>query len=112
MLEHFNQGNAMVLCSKKNPGEIIAKFNHNDCENARHMLSFRKLVENKSNEDKINLLTDDDYFKAVLEKEICKIQQYLNTFHLFLKCLKILIQDIPKNPMGKQVILVFTFIFS
>lgn len=103
MLEHFNYGTAMTLCTKKNPVDIIAKFNHEDCENARALLSFRKLVESESNMNKIKLLTNDKYFKSVLQQEICKIQQYLNTFHLYLKCLKILVSDLPNNPLGKQV---------
>ncbi|KRT86643.1 hypothetical protein AMK59_237 [Oryctes borbonicus] len=103
MLEHFSYGSAMTLCSKKNVNDAITKFNHKDCENVRRLLSFRKLVENESNMNKIKLLTDDNYFKSILQEEICKIRQYLNTFHLFLKCLKILVANLPKNPMGTQI---------
>lgn len=103
MLEHFSHGNAMTLCTKKNPTDIISKFDHYDCENVRHLLSFRKLVESESDINKIKLLTNDNYFKSVLNEEICKLQQYLNRFHLFLRCLKILVANLPKNPIGKQV---------
>lgn len=103
MLEHFSYGNVMILCSKRNQSDNISQLNHDECESLRHLLSFRSLVENESYQNRIKLLTDDSYFKTVLNSQICKIQQYLNTFHLFLKCLSMLVADLPENSLGKQV---------
>ncbi|CAH1117907.1 unnamed protein product [Phaedon cochleariae] len=105
MAEHFSYGNAMALCSfnKKETSAIIAEFSHEDLENVRHLLSFRKLVESETYENQIRLLTDDDYFANVLTEEIVKLQKYIRRLHIFLKCLLILVEDLPKAPLGQQL---------
>ncbi|CAH0556949.1 unnamed protein product [Brassicogethes aeneus] len=105
MLEHFSYGNAMSLCSesKKEIKQLIKKFKHEDCENTRRLLSFRKLVESESYENRIKLLTDDDYFKIVLEEEVFKLRKYIRRLHIFLKALWILVCDLPKAPLGKHL---------
>lgn len=114
-MEHFCHGNAMTLCNmdKKYTSEIIKNFDHENLENVRHLKSFRKLVESESYEIRIKLLTDDEYFRRVLDEEITKIQKYIRRLHLFLECLLILVADLPKAPLGKQVstIIILTFIF-
>ncbi|XP_018563187.1 origin recognition complex subunit 3 isoform X2 [Anoplophora glabripennis] len=105
MAEHFCYGNAMALCSfdKKKITQTLTKFSHEDFENVRRLISFRKLVENESYENRIKLLTDDEYLKIVLEEEINKIIKYIRRLHIFLKCLLIMVEDLPKAPLGKQV---------
>ncbi|KAG5885796.1 hypothetical protein JTB14_031513 [Gonioctena quinquepunctata] len=105
MAEHFSYGNAMALCSldKKVTTAAINAFSHEDLENVRHLLSFRKLVESESYENRIRLLTDDDYFKTTLKEEIKKIQKYIRRLFMFLRILLILVEDLPKTPLGNQV---------
>lgn len=105
MLEHFCHGDAMILCSldKKETKELIQNFDHVSLENVRQLKSFRKLVENSSYENQIKLLTNDDYFRTVLNEEIVKLQKYIRRLHIFLECLLILVADLPKAPLGKQV---------
>ncbi|CAH1997449.1 unnamed protein product [Acanthoscelides obtectus] len=105
MAEHFCFGNAMSLCtlSKPQTREMVENFTHNDFENVRQLLSFRKLVESETYENRIKLLTDDDYFKDVLIKHLRSIQKYLRRFHLFLKVLHVLVNDLPKAPLGKKI---------
>lgn len=104
MLEHYSYGNAMALCTNiTDTRTIINKFKREDCENVRQLMSFRKLVESRSYEERIKLLLDDDYFKQVLYEEIMKIHDYMRLFHLFIKCLHVLVYDLPKNPLGHQV---------
>lgn len=105
MMEHFCHGNAMVLCNleKKRTSEAIKNFDHDSLESARHVMSFRRLVENESYENRILLLTNDNYFRRVLNENIVKIQKYIRRLHLFLECLLILVVDLPKAPLGKQV---------
>lgn len=95
----------MALCNmnKSTTKQIIEDFTHEDLENVRHLISFRKLVEKEPYENRISLLTDDDYFRLVLSEEIIKIQKYIRRLHIFLSCLLILVQDLPKTPLGKQV---------
>lgn len=101
----------MALCNlnKGTTKQVIKEFLHEDLESVRHLMSFRKLVENESYENRINLLTDDDYFRAVLSAEIIKIQKYIRRLHIFLECLLILVRDLPKTPLGKQVCLCFFY---
>lgn len=104
MLEHFSCGNAMALCTKsKDISKVLNQFSHEDFENVRHILSFRKLVENSSPKERIALLTDDTHLKKILQIELMKLHKYLYTFHFFLKCLHIMVADLPKYPLGKQV---------
>lgn len=105
MMEHFCHGDSMVLCNldKRKTTELIKNFDHKSLENVRHLKSFRKLVENETCENKIKLLTDDIYFRDVLNHEVIKIQKYIRRLHLFLQCLLILVADLPKAPLGTQV---------
>ncbi|KAJ8929297.1 hypothetical protein NQ314_018004 [Rhamnusium bicolor] len=105
MAEHFSSGNAMSLCNsnKNEVKQILNGFTHEDCENVRQIMSFRKLVESESYANRIKLLTDDAYFKKILEQEISKINKYIKRLHIFLKCLFIMVEDLPKAPLGKQI---------
>nr|CAI5833367.1 unnamed protein product [Callosobruchus analis] len=105
MAEHFCYGNIMSLCtlSMSEARQTIEKFTHDDFENARHLLSFRKLVEDQTYENRIKLLTNDIYFIEVLMEHLKSIQRYLRRFHLFLKLLHILVHDLPKAPLGRKL---------
>nr|XP_022902231.1 origin recognition complex subunit 3 [Onthophagus taurus] len=104
MLEHFSFGNAMTLCTNyKKLKTILKDFDHESCENARRILSFRKMVEKESPENQIKLLTDDDYFKESLKNEIQNVIRYLHLYHLLLKCLFALTKSLPKQPLGKEI---------
>lgn len=105
MLEHFSQGNQMALCCSKNKiDEILDVFTHEDFENVRYLLTFRRLVENEKDYDKrIKLIEDDTFFRPILKEELLKLHKYLSYFHLFIKCLYCLTYDLPKSPLGKQV---------
>ncbi|CAG9759784.1 unnamed protein product [Ceutorhynchus assimilis] len=104
MMEHFCNGNAMALCQveKKDVKEILQKFTHEDFENVRHLLSFRKFVESEPYENRILLLTDDEYFKVIVFEKIVIIQRYIRRLHIFLKCLHTLVSDLPGAPLGKN----------
>ncbi|XP_066259603.1 origin recognition complex subunit 3 [Euwallacea similis] len=105
MMEHFCQGNAMALCQtdKKGIKEVIDLFEHNDYESVRRLLSFRSLVEAEPPENRIKLLTDDQYLKTVLYDKVIAVQKYTRRLHVFLKCLHVLVRDLPGAPMGKNL---------
>ncbi|KAJ8948400.1 hypothetical protein NQ318_009908 [Aromia moschata] len=96
MAEHFSQGNARALCTSdsKEIKRILQSFTHEDCENEG---------KNETYQNRIKLLSDDEYFKSVLEEEITKIRKCVRRLHVFLKCLHFLVNDLPKAPLGKQV---------
>lgn len=105
MMEHFSHGNAMSLCqiNKKDVKSILNVFTYEDCENMRQLPSFRTLVESETYENQIKLLKDDAYFKEVAYEKILLIQRYIKRFHVFLKCLHALVEDLPEQPLGQHV---------
>lgn len=79
------------------------RFEPDDYENVRQLMSFRKLVEGESYENRIKLLTDDEYLNDVILNETDNLRKYIRRFHLFLQYLFVLVWDLPKAPLGKQV---------
>jgi hypothetical protein len=107
MLEHYSQGNVYSLCTVYD--EIIEKRIRNltptDIEQIRHLMSFRAYVESIENSDEIiALLTQDDYVKRKLPILVKNIHYYFFNFHLSLELLLVFVNDLPKTPLGKQVI--------
>ncbi|XP_060518938.1 origin recognition complex subunit 3 [Cylas formicarius] len=105
-MEHFEYGNGISLCTldKYELQDLITnQFDHEDFENVRQIFSFRKLVENESPKNKIKLLTDDDYFGQVLYEKVYDLQKYIKRFHIFLRCLHVLVRDLPGHPLGQQI---------
>lgn len=105
MLEHFSRGSHLALCTnRKQVRKVLDSFEHEDFENVRrNCLSFRSLVESESPKNQIKLLDDDTYFRSVLEKHLNEIFLYMNKLHVLLRGLKILVEDLPKTPLGKQI---------
>lgn len=105
MADHFTYGNIMTLCHLEpaTAEEIIDELSEEDFESLRQLPSFRNLVVNESKENQVKLLVNDEYLSLVLYKEICKMQVYIRMLHLFLKCLLVLVEDLPRAPLGKQV---------
>lgn len=104
MHEHFSCGNMMALCTiSKNVNGIVDALDSSDCEDVRHLMSFRKLVKSECHMNRIKLFIDDDYLKSVLKEKVQIIYKYLDGFHIFLKCLHLLVADLPNHPMGKEV---------
>ncbi|XP_056635382.1 origin recognition complex subunit 3 [Diorhabda sublineata] len=103
--DHFTYGNAMALCnlSKYVNQETIQEFTEDDFETVRQLPSFKKLVESESKDIQVKLLVDNDYLSEVLYQKICDIQTYIQLLHLFLRCLLVLVEDLPRAPLGKQV---------
>ncbi|KAF5286341.1 hypothetical protein FQR65_LT12635 [Abscondita terminalis] len=90
MLEHFCHSNIMALCTTpNNVANVIDKLTHED------LLNLQKLIDRES--------SGTEHFKKTLADEIQNYHAYLNAFHLFLKCLHILVHDLPGVPLGNQV---------
>ncbi|XP_030747347.1 origin recognition complex subunit 3 isoform X2 [Sitophilus oryzae] len=105
MMEHFCYGNAMALCSldRNDVKNTLNIFKSEDFENVRHLKSFRQLVESESYQNQINLLTNDVYLKGVIFENIVILQKYIRRLHIFLRCLYILVSDLPGHPLGKHL---------
>lgn len=104
MMEHFSRGNEFSLCTNKNFKHILDQFSHEDFESLRHIYSFRDLVEGESSyKNQLKLLQDDDYLRDVVLIKLEKLRKYTFCLHLFIRCLHVLVNDLPKTPLGKQI---------
>ncbi|XP_044751600.1 origin recognition complex subunit 3 [Coccinella septempunctata] len=103
MMEHFSRGNEFSLCTNRNFEDVLDQFKHEDFESLRRIYSFRDLVERESYRNQIKLLEDDDYLKDVVLGKLKELRKYVFHLHLFIRCLHVLVNDLPKTPLGKQV---------
>lgn len=101
MLEHFST-NPLIL-TFTNYEERVASLTHEDCANIRKSCpSFRTLVESEAKpQDRINWISDDEYFKKRLPGRILRLQRYWFQFYCSLRILVVLLDDLPKNELGK-----------
>lgn len=105
MLQHYSQSNAMALCvdGDKTDG-VLDSFAPEDLESVRRLVSFRSYVENEPDPQlRIDLLENDEYLTSVLRNELRDFHSYLHCFHGLLRCLALLVTDLPRGPLGKQV---------
>lgn len=105
MLQHYSQSNAMALCIDSDKTDtVVDSFTAEDLESVRRLMSFRQYVESNSDpQSRIDLLENDEYLRRVLKNELRDFHSYLYCFHAFIKCLTLLVTDLPKGPLGKQV---------
>lgn len=102
-MEHFLQGNVMALCSNYEESlKYINKFDHEEFEYIRRLPSFRPYVESLQDYQKIiDILTDDEYLKKDLPGLLKECHVYFKVFSCFVEFLTVLVQDLPKCPLGK-----------
>lgn len=105
-MEHYCKGNAFALCSTsyEQSLKMIGNLKHSDIEEIRQLPSFRIYVEsNKNPAEIIDLLENDEYFLKNLKPLLKNVYQYFNKFHCFLRLLFTMLQNLPKNFIGKQL---------
>lgn len=103
MMEHFFQGNAYTLCTRYSQAvSNIEMLTHGDLESIRQLLSFRPYVEQiKDPKEIIALLTDDSYLKQQLLALMKDCHLYYLMMRVTLELITVLVEDLPKNPLGK-----------
>lgn len=96
MLEHFISRPLNCRFNKE-------KLSHAELESIRKTCSsFRKYVEaQKYTQNKINLIEDDKIFADLLPDLMKENDKFWHEFHLSLRILEILFDDLPKNDLGK-----------
>ncbi|XP_075167142.1 origin recognition complex subunit 3 [Haematobia irritans] len=102
-MEHFFQGNAYSLCCNYSSSLTkIKAMTHDDMEVIRKQLSFRPYVEGINDCKRIiAILTDDNYLKKKLPSLLRDCHVYFMTLRVFLEFLTVLVEDLPKSPLGK-----------
>ncbi|CAO1349099.1 unnamed protein product [Diamesa hyperborea] len=102
MLEHYYKKFSSLLPFHP---ELIPKLDHEQCDYLRRNLpSFRVFVEAEENpQTRIDLLEDDKVLKINLAGRIVKLKRYWFQFHCALRILVVLIEDLPRNGLGKYL---------
>lgn len=103
-MEHFFQGNAYALCTNYSASLTkIKAMSHDDMETIRKQLSFRPYVESINDCKRIiAILTDDNYLKKKLPSLLRDCHVYFMTMRIFLEFFTVLVEDLPKCPLGKH----------
>lgn len=109
MLEHFiNRPVSSLLINLDDDA-----FSHEDCEAVRrNCQSFRDLVESSDPNTRIGLLTSDEFLVQSLVSIVVNFKKYLLYFYCSLQILVILLDDLPKNELGKHIRELYPICFS
>lgn len=104
LLEHFMQGNATALCTNYEDSlEFVQKLSHQDVDYIRRLPSFRPYVESLQDyRQMIDILIEDACLKEHLPVILKEIHLYSKVFRCFTEFLTVLVEDLPKCPLGKQ----------
>lgn len=107
-MEHYFQGTIYGLCSvtsdREELEEAVEQLSATDLENIRQLLSFRPLIESLDNpREVIDFLTKDDYLRRMLPSILIEVHNFWFMFHCSLEMLQVLVQDLPRTPLGKQL---------
>ncbi|XP_055630148.1 origin recognition complex subunit 3 [Toxorhynchites rutilus septentrionalis] len=117
LMEHYFQGAIYALCSVANDREeleeAVEQLSAVDVESIRQLLSFRPLIESLDNpQEVVDFLTKDDYLRRMLPSMLIEVHNFWFTFHCSLEMLQALVQDLPKNPLGKQLRELYAYCIS
>ncbi|EEB17963.1 origin recognition complex subunit, putative [Pediculus humanus corporis] len=104
MMEHFyDKSHFTLCCSPENLEKNVEKLSDQDVENMRRIPSFQRFVEKSTKEDRHLLLLNNEHSKKVIKNMIKDVQEHISNFHVALKCLYILTQDLPQYPLGRHL---------
>lgn len=106
MLEHFYQQPHHSLCTNDTEEfrKRLANLSKEDLDMIRRTVpSFRSFVERQAPQTQIDILTSDNQLKQQLVRQIPKIKAYWFEFYCWMRVLVVLIEDLPRNQMGKSL---------
>ncbi|XP_070504298.1 origin recognition complex subunit 3 [Chironomus tepperi] len=85
--------------------EMIEELSHENCEwLRRNCMTFRHYVENHEDPQlRIDLITKDEKLKQFIPKKASRALRFYFQFFCCLRMLAILIEDLPRNNLGKQL---------
>lgn len=106
MLDHFYQQPYHSLCTNDTEEfrSRLSKLNKDDLDVIRRTIpSFRSFVERQPPKTQIDILTSDNQLKQQLLKQVPKIKTYWFDFYCWLRVLVVMIEDLPRNQLGKSL---------
>ncbi|KAK7792913.1 hypothetical protein R5R35_007991 [Gryllus longicercus] len=102
MMEHFCGQNWKELCCKLDSLRE-KKINSKDLPSMRSLPSMLRYMDNLEEEDKQKLMNDDQHLHKTILKLLNHLLKKVHLFHIGLKCLNIMVADLPKKPLGTHV---------
>ena len=106
LLDHFYQQPHHALCTN-DPKVLRSRLSNMNKDSLdairRTAFSFRAFVERQEPQAQIDLLTSDNQLKQQLLQHIPRINQYWFDFYCWLKVLVIMVEDLPRNQLGKSL---------
>lgn len=104
-MEHFHQGNVFAVCTTYAASlDAIRHLTSDDLDAIRRLPSFRRHVESVTDcRQVIELLKNDEFLRQSLFGLVTDIHVYLRHFYWALRVLLNLVNELPKNLLGKQV---------
>ncbi|KAL0274515.1 UNVERIFIED_CONTAM: hypothetical protein PYX00_002616 [Menopon gallinae] len=104
LMEHFFKRNHFSLCCPwDNVTDEANELTEEELENIRKLPSFKKLVEDSPKDERKSLLLNSDFTRTISAKMMKDLIEYTRTFHIALKILHIITNDLPKNPLGRYL---------
>lgn len=111
MLMHYSQGPCYAVCASSctRSMQIIEQMqsktlSKEECEQIRHLPSFRPLVEGLNAPHAVlAILDDDDFLMNALGPHVRDVYCYFMKFHCYMRVLLILVKDLPHAPLGKRL---------
>ncbi|XP_051880142.1 origin recognition complex subunit 3 isoform X2 [Pristis pectinata] len=104
LLEHFySQPLSLLCCALNETNARVQNLTHDDCELIRQLPSFMGYVDDQDSEKQVELLTNDQYLKTVVQTLLTTLHIYHKNYFPVLKCLHIFTSSLPKYPLGKQI---------
>lgn len=109
------QSNAMALCTNYEESlKLVMKLSHEDIEFIRHLPSFRPYVESLIDDPRqiIDILIEDDCMRKHLPNLLKECHLYSKNFRCFVEFLTVIVQDLPRCPLGEYRREIHTFCLS
>lgn len=102
--EHFYRSPASILCCDFNTLEDrLASLNNSELDCVRRLPSMRKYIESLPLDEQAQLLTSPTACKQTVRELMKKLTEHVDLFTCLVKCLNVLVNDLPRKPLGKSL---------
>merc|ERR1719376_785009 len=112
VIEHYRKQPLSVLCCMDLESSLLAvdQLKNNQLKQVAHLESVKKYLAKMNTSDAKKILTTAGLLRKETKKSVKEIYRYHEKYFLFLKCLHLLVKDIPSAPMGKQLREIFCLV--
>lgn len=102
--EHFYRSPASILCCDSNTlKDRLASLNNLELDCVRRLPSMRKYIESLPLDEQADLLTSSSACKQTISELMKNLTEHVGLFTCLVKCLNLLVNDLPRKPLGKSL---------